>query len=112
MSFLKIFYFAATIISAFVLSLLLFQQISQIACDESKTIETGVGAVRGVKETTFWKRVDYYSFKGIPYAEKPIGKLRFKVNIPFFHLIQIAVHKRFCVQFRHQNQWNHGSQRF
>lgn len=26
----------------------------------------------------------YYSFKGIPYAEPPIGKLRFKVSHPLF----------------------------
>lgn len=25
----------------------------------------------------------YYSFKGIPYAEPPLGDLRFKVMIPF-----------------------------
>lgn len=76
MSLVKIFYFAAAII-------ILAIKIGQNGCDGFKVIETGVGAVRGVKETTFWKRVDYYSFKGIPYAKKPIGKHRFKVNTPF-----------------------------
>lgn len=73
MSFVKINCFAVAIISAF--------EISQIACGEFKVIETSDGAVRGVNHTTWWKKVDYYSFKGIPYAEKPIGKLRFKVII-------------------------------
>lgn len=78
MLFVKICYFVAAIISTF--------EVSQRTCDDFKVIETGDGAVRGVKETTFWKRVDYYSFKGIPYAKKPIGRLRFKVNTSFFSL--------------------------
>lgn len=49
--------------------------------DQFKIVETNSGAVRGSLNTTIWKNVHYYSFKGIPYAEKPIGELRrFKVK--------------------------------
>lgn len=47
---------------------------------EHKLIETQNGKVRGVRKTSLFKNIDYYSFKGIPYAKSPIGKLRFKVS--------------------------------
>lgn len=95
-SFVRIFYFAATIIiSSF--------KIMQIICDEFKIIETGDGAVRGVKKTTFWKRVDYYSFKGIRYAEKPIGALRFKVNTHFSKSYKLPFINCVFGIHRHQN---------
>lgn len=50
---------------------------------ESKVIETNVGKIRGLRQTTLIKEVDFYSFKGIPYAESPIGRLRFKVRFFF-----------------------------
>lgn len=53
--------------------------ISNIAADEYKIVETTSGGVRGVRKTTLLKNVEYYSFKGIPYAKPPIGDLRFKV---------------------------------
>ncbi len=40
------------------------------------TITTG--DLVGVVEKSF-SGFDYYSFKGVPYAEPPIGELRFKV---------------------------------
>ncbi|XP_046426320.1 esterase E4-like [Neodiprion fabricii] len=39
------------------------------------TIDKGV--IRGFKTTT-WRGVPFFSFKGIPYAQPPLGKLRFK----------------------------------
>lgn len=50
-------------------------------CDYFKVVYTSDGAVRGVKNTTEWQKCDYHAFKGIPYAEPPMGDLRFKVNI-------------------------------
>lgn len=44
-----------------------------------KVVHTESGAVRGKAQTTLWHNQIYYSFKGIPYAEPPIGDLRFKV---------------------------------
>lgn len=48
--------------------------------DDTKIIETKSGKIRGVRETTLVKNMDFYSFKGIPYAKPPIGELRFKVS--------------------------------
>lgn len=67
-------------LNLFVAFLFFLIRLNKIICDEYKIIETNDGSIRGVRKITFWKHVDYYSFKGIPYAEKPIGPLRFKVN--------------------------------
>lgn len=48
--------------------------------NDTKIIETKSGKIRGVRETTLIKNMDFYSFKGIPYAKPPIGELRFKVS--------------------------------
>lgn len=69
----KLFYFVLAIVAAL--------KIICVRCDEFKIIESSAGAIRGAKQTTDYKKVDYYSFKGIPYAEAPIGDLRFKVFI-------------------------------
>lgn len=44
-----------------------------------KIIETNSGSIRGRLETSIWKKVDFYAFRGIPYAKPPVGDLRFKV---------------------------------
>lgn len=49
-------------------------------CDDFKVVRTSDGVVLGVKNTTKWQKIDYYAYKGIPYAEPPTGELRFKVN--------------------------------
>lgn len=53
-------------------------------CDENdglyKTVETHDGAVRGIRKRTLFQNISYYAFLGIPYAEKPIHDLRFKVR--------------------------------
>lgn len=46
------------------------------------------GKVRGVKERSSVFDADFYSFYGIPYAQPPVGSLRFKASqyiIYFFH---------------------------
>lgn len=43
-------------------------------------VQTNNGAVRGKILHTLRHKVAYNSFKGIPYAKVPTGKLRFKVS--------------------------------
>lgn len=42
-------------------------------------VETPIGPIRGKTLTTLLAGKSYNAFKGIPYAEPPVGKLRFKV---------------------------------
>lgn len=46
-------------------------------------IATESGKVRGKLNTTIFAGQPFYSYLGIPYAEKPINDLRFKVNTMF-----------------------------
>lgn len=48
--------------------------------DYYKIASTEYGDVQGVLKSTFLNNIDYYSFKGIPYAETPIEDLRFRVS--------------------------------
>lgn len=50
------------------------------------------GAVRGNYDQTAWTGQSFMQFRGIPYAEAPIGELRFKVRIRFSHaeLVQLV----------------------
>lgn len=48
-----------------------------------RTIETHDGRVRGRLNHTLFHNISYYSYLGIPYAEKPINDLRFKVWLCF-----------------------------
>lgn len=67
-----------------VLCLLVFAfQICASAADKihaRKTVETHDGMVRGRLNHTLFRKIDFYSFLGIPYAEKPLNDLRFKVR--------------------------------
>ena len=46
-------------------------------------VEVSEGWLEGEKLKVVTDDVYYYSFKGIPYAEPPVGKLRFKVCTKF-----------------------------
>lgn len=77
----------------FLLSFFLVFTLANAVTDEYRTVETKYGQVRGVRKITMLKNVDFYSFRGIPYAKSPIGQLRFKVSsfsvdeFEFFYLI-------------------------
>lgn len=47
--------------------------------DKHKIVKTSNGQIRGILNTTLLNAIPFYSFKGIPYAKKPLGPLRFKV---------------------------------
>lgn len=55
-----------------------------MACNYKTLVVTTSGPIQGrlVRDLG----LSYYSFQGIPYAENPVGKLRFKVS----------VHKKTC----------------
>lgn len=52
----------------------------QCFCDETIEISLKQGVVIGKVEKTLYKKEDYYTFKGIPFAETPTEELRFKVR--------------------------------
>lgn len=70
------------------LTLFLVFNASTIA-EEYRIVETNSGQIRGVRKTSFLKKVDYYSFKGIPYGKSPTGELRFKVSFQISKAIEI-----------------------
>ena len=43
------------------------------------TVNTRNGQVRGHRAYTIFEQKLFYTFKGIPYAQPPVGGLRFKV---------------------------------
>lgn len=52
-------------------------------------VDTEYGQVRGQEEFTLFENKSYFAFRGIPFAEPPVGELRFKVKllIDFFFYI-------------------------
>lgn len=54
--------------------------IQQCFCNETKKVNLKQGVLLGRVEKTVYKKQDYISFRGIPYAEPPTGPLRFKVS--------------------------------
>ncbi|CAH2016444.1 unnamed protein product [Acanthoscelides obtectus] len=59
--------------------LVLFLSTAVLA--EDVTVQLPVGTVKGLVKSTA-KGVIFYSFQGIPYAEKPVGDLRFQAPVP------------------------------
>lgn len=55
--------------------------IKQCFCDETIEVSLKQGVVVGKVEKTLLKKQDFYTFKGIPFAETPTGELRFQVRI-------------------------------
>lgn len=63
---------------AFITLLLLFALASEYRA-EDPIVKTRLGKVRGYNRATFNGR-QFHAFEGIPYAQPPIGKLRFQVK--------------------------------
>lgn len=85
--------------------------IAEAQFDLYCTVETKNGFVRGIQMKSLLKNVNYFAFRGIPYAEAPIDELRFKVNEIF--LAHSKLYKKLYfkkLSFSHQNQLLHGNQ--
>lgn len=54
--------------------------------DQFIQIRTKNGLIRGLHETSQRKHVDFYAFRGIPYAKPPLDELRFKVSLAFIQI--------------------------
>ncbi|XP_031641012.1 juvenile hormone esterase-like [Contarinia nasturtii] len=53
--------------------------VSTICCGHLHlTVNTDSGPIVGVSQKTFVNEVPYISYKGVPYAQPPVGELRFK----------------------------------
>lgn len=51
-------------------------------------VETQAGKVRGKKGNSC-DATEFYAFKGIPYAQPPIGELRFKVSALSYNILNL-----------------------
>lgn len=80
----------AILVNSIVICLLVFllykltaQPKWKIVEDDEKhwTVETKLGHIRGIRKTSILNNIDFYAFKGIPYAKSPTGELRFKVTL-------------------------------
>lgn len=54
--------------------------VNLCCCDKTVEVQTKYGAIVGKIENTVFKNKDYFAFRGIPFAEPPIEKLRFQVS--------------------------------
>lgn len=66
-----------------------------LSLDDALIIHTKSGFIKGVIQKTFLKHQKYLSFIGIPYAEPPIGDLRYKAR--HFSLRIIRFHIKFII---------------
>lgn len=72
--------------------------------EEGPIVNTKNGLIRGLNLVTY-KQIDYYGFKGIPYAEPPIGDLRFEPPVPVKNwdgILNATTYPEACIQF----SWN------
>lgn len=65
--------------------LFLWQFLVVIVNCDYLLVDTASGPVRGVEEKTFLSNKAYLSYRGIKYAQPPIGELRFRVFF-IFHM--------------------------
>lgn len=54
-------------------------------------VETKSGKVAGVEVDSILKDEKYYSFLSIPYAEPPVGSLRFMVRVIYYSLYLLFI---------------------
>jgi carboxylesterase 2 len=60
-------------------SLILLPLLIEGGSKNAPLVTTSSGKVQGTLDTSFQSR-EFFSFRGIPYAEPPLGDFRFKVS--------------------------------
>lgn len=75
-----------TLVKRYVPYILILCNILIVRTDAT-VIQTKIGKIRGLEETTSSQQIKYYAFKGIRYAQAPTGSLRFKVTHPYLNYI-------------------------
>ncbi|XP_076649643.1 cholinesterase-like [Halictus rubicundus] len=63
-------------------ALVVLLSLTQCLGEETEVVETTSGPVKGIVKKTIWHGISYNAFLGIPYAEPPLGELRFKSPVP------------------------------
>ncbi|CAK9797871.1 Venom carboxylesterase-6 [Anthophora quadrimaculata] len=64
------------------LFLFLLFLVQRASGQSGPVVQTQSGAVQGAYNHTLWESKPFSEFKGIPYAEPPLGNLRFKPPVP------------------------------
>ncbi|XP_065217623.1 esterase E4-like isoform X4 [Planococcus citri] len=65
-------------------------------------ITVNEGKIKGIKKTSIFSGVEYYSFLGVPYAQPPVGNARFKDPVrikPWTTTFDATVEKEGCRHF-------------
>lgn len=65
-----------------VVALVVLFSLTQCLGEPTAVVQTTTGPVRGEVKQTAWHQIPYNKFTGIPYAEPPLGNLRFKPPVP------------------------------
>ncbi|XP_049876599.1 esterase E4-like [Pectinophora gossypiella] len=96
----------------FLFTIAIISLINSTLCEgdgavESVKVEVNQGVLSGKVERTFMKHAEYYSFKGVPYAEPPVGVLRFQPPKPIQKwegIYQAYDNKPTCLQFNSRSR--------
>lgn len=74
--------------------------------EEYVILETASGRIRGITATTLFDNKPYVAFKGIPFAEPRIGKLRFKVCVfrDYINTISLQYNEGVPYRLQYRNQ--------
>ncbi|CAB3229011.1 unnamed protein product [Arctia plantaginis] len=77
---------------------------NNVLCQENPIVETQHGQISGKVWKTLFKNINYFGFLGIPFAEPPLGELKFmdpKPVEPWQGVLSATKLKPACIQFNH-----------
>ncbi|XP_026744596.1 esterase B1-like [Trichoplusia ni] len=100
-------------VTGVIISFFICCALPSIFCDDY-IVEVKQGQLAGLLEKDITGDYDFYSFRGIPYAKPPVGKLRFKAPQEadsWSGVRDASQHGNVCPQFNPiSNQYNYGSE--